>query len=513
MERVLLPLVLRQYGGPPLGQLSSPLIAAAGLAAVLLVGLMWGLKRVFNAAQTRYGSLLPKRVGRRAPYLIFLATAAVYLLVAVVIVRQLPLTGDEPHFLMTAHSLCVDGDINLADNFDRKDYLEFYPYEGLAPHAFDYKGDGTLVSIHAKGLPLLVLPTYCLFRSVLAVRVLLALLSAFVATQVFLLAYEATWDMRVAMIVWAVVSFTSPMLTFSSQVYPEMAAALGVVWGFRRILAGLPGRYDALGLAAAVGFLPWLHIKYTLLSLVLILAGAFILRNRKSLLLPLILPPMVSGGLFLFYCNQWYGSFWPTHRYSVASGYWSFRPQYAYYCFIGGLVDREFGLIPFSPTFLLSAWGLGILFARRQYSLYIVGFAILVHLISLSPFGCEIGYSLPARYFTVIVPLLSVPLALFLKHIAGGRWLFGCLAFASLCISVTMLSNLQLAYMNYDGMTRVPIAMHAGYMFPTVRTVPSVLGPRGIDTSLQWSAWKPTLWLLVMIGGSLAAAIDGMAEK
>lgn len=109
MERVLLPLVLRQYGGPPLGQLSSPLIAAAGLAAVLLVGLMWGLKRVFNAAQTRYGSLLPKRVGRRAPYLIFLATAAVYLLVAVVIVRQLPLTGDEPHFLMTAHSLCVDG--------------------------------------------------------------------------------------------------------------------------------------------------------------------------------------------------------------------------------------------------------------------------------------------------------------------------------------------------------------------------------------------------------------------
>jgi hypothetical protein len=35
-------------------------------------------------------------------------------------------SGDEPNYLMTTHSLYKDGDINLANNYARKDYFHFY---------------------------------------------------------------------------------------------------------------------------------------------------------------------------------------------------------------------------------------------------------------------------------------------------------------------------------------------------------------------------------------------------
>ena len=41
--------------------------------------------------------------------------------------------GDEPHYLVMAHSLWNDGDLDLADEFERREYSSFYG-GALAPH-------------------------------------------------------------------------------------------------------------------------------------------------------------------------------------------------------------------------------------------------------------------------------------------------------------------------------------------------------------------------------------------
>ena len=37
-----------------------------------------------------------------------------------------PPGGDEPHYLLVAQSLLKDGDIKVANNYERQDYLEYW---------------------------------------------------------------------------------------------------------------------------------------------------------------------------------------------------------------------------------------------------------------------------------------------------------------------------------------------------------------------------------------------------
>lgn len=97
-----------------------------------------------------------------------------------------PLTGDEPHYLLITKSLIQDGDINLRNNYQNKDYLEFYPGP-LNVHAFPgKKGREYLYSQHFPGLSVLLLPFFILgekmgllvFMTRFPISVLTALLGA-----------------------------------------------------------------------------------------------------------------------------------------------------------------------------------------------------------------------------------------------------------------------------------------------------------------------------------------------
>ncbi|PWT88795.1 MAG: hypothetical protein C5B54_10045, partial [Acidobacteria bacterium] len=67
----------------------------------------------------------------RAPELLFaLILFCFFSIIALCITsRQMVPTGDEPHYLITAHSIAVDGDIQLLNNYQEKDYRLFYPGE------------------------------------------------------------------------------------------------------------------------------------------------------------------------------------------------------------------------------------------------------------------------------------------------------------------------------------------------------------------------------------------------
>src|ERR687891_1347409 len=67
--------------------------------------------------------------------------------------------GDEPHYLLAAESLVEDGDIDVRNEYDARDYADFYPY-ALDPHG--KPTDGRLNEPHGVGFPLLVAPAYAL---------------------------------------------------------------------------------------------------------------------------------------------------------------------------------------------------------------------------------------------------------------------------------------------------------------------------------------------------------------
>ncbi|MGH2522870.1 MAG: hypothetical protein ACRDH2_10245, partial [Anaerolineales bacterium] len=90
---------------------------------------------------------------------IFLLTFAVYAALVPWVVRVWARTGDEPHYLLAAHSLAYDGDFDLGNNYAERDYLSFYGDANLNPHTRPGL-DGQAVLTHNLGLSLLITPGY-----------------------------------------------------------------------------------------------------------------------------------------------------------------------------------------------------------------------------------------------------------------------------------------------------------------------------------------------------------------
>ena len=71
-------------------------------------------------------------------------------------------SGDEPHYLVIAQSLLLDGDLRIQNNHDRRDYAAYFDGT-LAPDVRVRGRDGQQYSIHAPGVATLVLPLFAVF--------------------------------------------------------------------------------------------------------------------------------------------------------------------------------------------------------------------------------------------------------------------------------------------------------------------------------------------------------------
>src|SRR5262249_15706339 len=116
----------------------------------------------------------------------FAVSLAVYLLAWVKSLAIIGLGGDEPHYLVIAHSLLHDRDLRIENNHKQGDYRPFFGAE-LRPDYLRRGLNGEIYSIHAPGLPALVLPGYAVAGSRGAVAII-CLLAALAALAIFELA-------------------------------------------------------------------------------------------------------------------------------------------------------------------------------------------------------------------------------------------------------------------------------------------------------------------------------------
>ena len=353
-----------------------------------IVWLVWGaigicmLATIALKIQTRGVALL--RDARTAPTVAAMLAFGAFL--AVQLGQGPSPTGDEPHYLVIAQSLLDDGDVKVANNYERGDYLRYYP-GFLSPH-FSRPGlNGELYSIHAPGLPVLVAPAFAVggYRAVVVwVAALVALGSAFVWKA----AYVFTRDAGAAWFGWAAVTLTVPVVLHGTLVYPDPVAGMLIAGGVLALVQASTREHEtstvtqagdqhaapwspwgSCGLGLAVGFLPWLHTRLALpaaiLGLVLVLrigrgcrSGTH-WRGLAAFGAPIALS--VCGWLAFFRIA--YGTFNPAAPYSdqlpiaipnIASG------------LLGLIADQEFGLVPNAPISLLWLGGFWSLFKRDR---------------------------------------------------------------------------------------------------------------------------------------------------
>ncbi len=390
--------------------------------------------------------------------------------------------GDEPHYLLYAYSLVHDHDIDLRNNYEEGDVGRFFARSEIDPHAFDYRGNGKWISKRNIGLPILIAPAIFLHESAESARVLFIVISALLAYQIFRLLQDSNIaGPRFLWPVWAAVVFSLPLLAFSNQIYPEIPAALLLVYGARVVLAKGSSRRDLFFAALAAAALPWLHVRFLVFTAGLGLGIAYRLLDgqiswsglkaswpRLLLLAPIPISLLVTAVAF----TSWYGSPLPGPLHHVPGEravWWTWSRLYTRG--LGFFLSPEFGWLPHAPVHWLGIVGLVVL--ARVYRMG-AGVALVFaggYIILVSP-GMG-GFSFPARFMVCLVPFVGIPLLLILKASRPARVLFVGLLGLSLTMSGIAVDNHWDLYPTVPGRTTLPLARDLQDAWPTLEKGPT----------------------------------------
>jgi hypothetical protein len=361
---------------------------------------------------------------RRAPWLAMALAAACYLIGAGMLRDRVP-GGDEPHYLVITQSLLGDGDLKIENNHTDGDYASYFSGE-LKPDYLKRGLDGQIYSIHAPGVSVLVLPAFAVAGYPGA---LLAIVLVFASAMAVL--WLVIWRMRssasAAWVAWASVALTTPMFFHAFTIYPDGAGAACTVAGLWLLVSLETGhrvRGPALVAAgAALAALPWLHTRFAIVAG--ILGGAIVLRllwpgQRGAAHHASMIVRVRDAATFLFLpavaAIGWFGYFWaiwgtpnPAIPYGgyTQSAIAHLRPGLT-----GLLGDQQFGLLTSAPIYLAAAVGL-LPLARRHprlaLELVLLTSAYTVAVASYAMWWG--GFSAPARFLVVILPIAALPLA------------------------------------------------------------------------------------------------------
>lgn len=409
-----------------------------------------------------YGLPLKKKL-----LLLFAASLILYNLGALVMLSEgIMFSGDEPHYLLITHSLLYDGDIDLADNYARRDYEQYMiPGVTIQPHTVAGAQPESRLSFHSPGISFLLLPFYALgslFGAAplsLLIRFGMSLIGGLFGLQVFLFALKEWTKEGTALLLWFLVSFTSPVYFYSIHVYPELIGGLlsFLVFRFLRSAAELTaGKMVLLGLFLS-SFI-WFHaLKYLF---ILIPLGAYCfwtilrtpsLRQRVAFfLLPFL---AVSSAYFYFQYTQygslslsaisWQGKMTGGESLDFLKTILDVPLRFRLETLAGYFLDQKDGLLFYAPLYFFALLGAWLMFRKKRPEFLLLALLTTPYFLNSAFLTQRTGYAPQAR------PLVSTfwGMGIFLGYfIAENRkktfgYLFKAAAAASLGVVLLLLFN------------------------------------------------------------------------
>ena len=200
--------------------------------------------------------------------------AAVAIVVALLLSRSgvLPLTGDEPHYLVMADSLISDFTLDLRDSYARESSTRRIYGAALNPHVVIVNHRWR--PYHAPGLSILLAFPF-LLGGVVGARLALCVLAGLLALTLF------AWLRRLMPVfpaAWLTsgVTVSLPIVFGASQIYPDLPAGVVAMaltlWLLQRSRDDLASGAWA-GYWLGSGLIPWLNIKFLVTTAVLTLGG------------------------------------------------------------------------------------------------------------------------------------------------------------------------------------------------------------------------------------------------
>ncbi len=401
--------------------------------------------------------------GRR---MLFAVSLALYLGFGLWSAGEVGPGADEPHYLIITQSLLRDHDLAIENNHARGDYREYFGGE-LRPDFLQRGLHDVIYSIHAPGLPALLVPAYAVAGYHGAV-VLLCVFAALAALAVFDLA-QLLAGRAMAWITWSAVCLTVPFIPHSWLIFPEVPGALAMAWAVLWLYAPRPARMQTwVWRGLAIGILPWLHTKFVILLAAM--AGLLFLRlwRQPKMVAAFIAPIAVSVVL-------WLGSFyWMYGVLDPQIPYGDFPKLFVLFANIprgvlGLLFDQKFGLLVYAPVYLVAIVGCSVMLRRaeqRWFALALLATVLTFVASSTRMYMWWGGSSAPARFLVPILPLLAPMVAVGFGELRtpAARGLSVLLLVISLLVTLggSMFPEHLMLFSPPHGVARIAEALQGG---------------------------------------------------
>ena len=430
----------------------------------------------------------------------------------------MPTASDEPHYLVIVQSLLADRDLDLKNEYDSETYRAYYP-DRLPDRHIIQVGEAQF-PIRDLGLPILSAVPFAIGGR-LGVEAFMCLVGAALAAQLYLACRDLGVAHRAAFLGTAIGCLAHPVLTYTTQIYPELLAALAFMSAARLLRDGrAASAWSLAGASALLGVLPWLSTRAILIAVGAGLVVAYCalrpLDRRPATMAARAIAAAAPFVVFVVALSalNWrmFGLFMP------GAGYYVVRDQQQVLTFapqvgaLGLLFDRVFGLIPRAPIFLIAAIG-AIPLWRRGSSATLI--ALLLGWSAYLLFIADIAYwwadgSPPSRYLLAGIPLVVVALAAGLEQVLarGGAWRAAAavLAAASLFIGYVYAA---LPDIRYDLALDVRASGSEGALFTflgrIVRPDPALLAPSLVQAAPLDLAMG-ALWLVLVVALAMFGA-------
>jgi hypothetical protein len=426
-------------------------------------------------------------------------------------------TADEPQYLLTALSVVDDGDLDIADERESQVWRDFH--EADLPEQSLLRSDGSRLSPHNPLLPALLTVPVVVGTAVgvpawVAAKAGLAVLAAALAA---LLVWTAVhrFDVPAVPAVAVVAAFgaSPPLSVYATQLYPELPAALAVAVAVAALTGARPGARSTAVACVAVVALPWLAVKYAAVAAVLAGWALWRVRGSRPVAAVAALGLAAAGGAYLVFNRAVYGGWTPyaAGDFFVDGELTAVGPDPDYAArtqrVLGLLVDREFGLVPWQPAWLLLLVALGALLvaAGRRATRTSAGWlvAVLGAGWATATWVAQTmhGWWWPGRQLVVVLPVAVLLIAVW---VGGSRLRLGftlALAAVGVAAHVFLVIGTTGADPAHTLVVDFATTTHPGYAVLRALS-PALMVPTPV------TAWSYGAWLVVAAAAVGAGAVS-----
>jgi len=424
--------------------------------------------------------------GRVSKKAVFMAALAVSLTAGAYNTFVYPPTGDEPHYLIMSQSLVTDFDMNLENDYvSEKTYRKFYPaeleYKNI--HNFPGREGRGIYSIHNPGLSFLIALPY-MAGGRYGAQAVIAIFAALLSLLIFRASVKAGADERVSAAAALTASAVIPFSAGASLILTEIPSACAIVYCaflISDILAGREtGKMENLAFFSCLGLLVWLHPKLFIFSSLFWAAWMWgtIAKNKFRATDAAVyhLPLLALAALYIFYYYAIFGFFAPTGMkgiYVSSSFFFDYNPLHMIKAFFAIMFDRDYGLIFYSPVFIISIAGVISLIAKKQHVKLMPFYLTLPYFSLFLVWNDWTGSMAPARQMIPAACVWAVYAAVFISDAAikQGK-IISVLAVFSVAVSAVLSAFPFLRYAASKDKIYAVIAQKAGYLlwlFPSYR--------------------------------------------